>query len=189
MNSTNFVKKISIISISAAVVGTLLLSLMIFSIVKTNKDIATLTHQVQQEENKQKGFSSGESLIEEANPDIAKIQSSVIEKDGDVTFIENIEGLAREHKLGIVINSLALAGEKNMALHGLNILNVSFEVKGSWSDAYFFSTLLENLPYVYRINTFDIQNTGDLTNLDPNITASASGTWKVSVNMSVLKKI
>ncbi len=161
----------------------------IHSLVTTNQNIATLTHTIAVDTQQQQSISSTAALVNGDSPDVARVESSIIASDGDVSFIEYLETLARNYNLQVVINSLSLSDDATLTGNGLSTLQVQFEVKGSWSNVYRFTSNIETLPYSFKMNKIDIVNTGDTANLDSTKSTPAPGVWQGLFDMNVLKHI
>ncbi len=179
------------ILITLCVVVALVLGALYFglnTIIQTNKTIADSSHTLVVEKQKQQAVSSVAALIATANPDIARVNNSVVSTDGDVTFIELLESTAATYKLQVVIDSLSLADDPTLAGSNMDVLQVKAEVKGSWQNVYLFTSRIESLPYVVKMNGIDIVNTKDMTNIDPTKQTPAGGPWQEQIDMNVLKR-
>jgi hypothetical protein len=182
-------KNILILLSVLMLVGFGILGLEVYSIIQTNKSVADLSHTISVEAHQQQTQSLATTLVNNADPDISLVNNSVLTSDGDVSFIEYLESVAKSYNLQVVIDSLSLADDSTLAPDNMDLLQVKVDVKGSWTDVYLFTSRIEALPYSVRIDGVDILNTKNIGSLDPAVVTPASGAWQETVNMSVLKRI
>ncbi len=128
---------------------------------------------------------SMQNFIMESESEIAKINSSIISKDGEVAFIENLESRARSYNLKIEIDSLNLASnDTKTASSTVSTLKIKASAEGSWANIYKFISEVESLPERIKINKISLSYRGDL--LDQTI-PEQNKIWGASFEVSVLK--
>ena len=113
--------------------------------------------------------------------DIDQLKKIFVQKQGEVEFIESIEGLAEENKLSIDINNISIDSPKELSEQGLEYLVVRLSVKGSWDGVWRFSQMLEVLPYSINIQSIALLK-------EESDVETATSVWKGVYNVKVLKK-
>lgn len=126
---------------------------------------------------------SAQKIIENLSLDIEHINNSIVSRDGEVEFIENLEGVAKESGLSIEINSILLETNPKLASSSVSILRVRAKTKGSWSDSYLFLSRLESLPYKVKINKFGLVNSSEVISGS----SRSNSVWQSSFEIDVLK--
>ncbi len=124
-------------------------------------------------------------MIERSALDIEKIDSSIVAKDGDVVFIENLEGLAKQNKLSIDISSLTFNDDTPASAAGLTVFKISAKTSGSWSGTYAFLSEIESLPYKVKITRYSAVTTGPSVGTDEKTLNNAI--WSSLLELEVLK--
>lgn len=186
MNQSKLYKKIIVgLSIGAS----LLFSVIYFvysDIREKNGKISLIEQELLSQNNKYDHSISMQKLVKSIEPDIRKINSSIIPKSGDVDFIEELESVAKGHNLSIKIDSLSLVSDTKIASSSVNTLKIKANAEGTWSNVYIFLSELESLPYKIKINRFTIVNSDDLA-LDGTRVVNQGNKWQVTFEISVLE--
>jgi hypothetical protein len=124
-----------------------------------------------------------QELLENVSPEITKIKSRVVEANGTVAFITNLESLAREIGASLTISSVV---EKPATKEGENFeyLTLSLAVHGSWNQVYRLLEIIESLPYKTSISAVSFNQTVTTTEKDK----SPQSRWDEKITLQVLKK-
>jgi len=121
---------------------------------------------------------STQKTIDGLDSQIRLMNDSVVSKEGEVGFIEELESIARESGLSIAIDSLVLDNNLELAPNSIDILKIKGKVAGSWSGNYKFLARLESLPVKVKINRFSLTNTSS---------EETVGKWQGVFELDVLK--
>jgi len=114
---------------------------------------------------------------------ILLLQTFFIQKEGEVDFIEFIEQSARSQGLEVSISTVSVDSPKNINMYGMEYFILDFTVKGSWSQVFNFSRMLQVLPYAHNLQSVNLIREGANEN-----DISKPGTWKGLYTIKVLKK-
>jgi len=120
--------------------------------------------------------------FESIQEDIDRFKKILVQKQGEVEFIEYIEGLAQESGLGIEINNISIESPVDLAEQGMEYMSVRLEVEGSWASVWRFSQMLEVIPYSLRIQSVGLFKQDSESGTDISVF-----TWKGVYNIKVLK--
>lgn len=121
-----------------------------------NEHISLITNKVLFQSDEQNYLLSTQKVIQSISSDIDHINNSVIQKGGDVKFIEGLESLARRSGLSISIDSLTILDNPDLASSSIKTLQIRAKTSGSWFGNYKFLSELEAMPVKIRVNKFDI---------------------------------
>jgi Tfp pilus assembly protein PilO len=99
--------------------------------------------------------------LQDSKSDIDKVDGSILSSDGNVGFIEKIETLAKDNSLNISIDSLSVEDIPTIDSNSLTSLKIRASAQGSWPDMVVFLTKLESMPFVMRVEKFDLLNSSD----------------------------
>ncbi len=152
-----------------------------------NEHISSLIQQLDFQSSRQEYLVSTQRMIENLNSDMTKINDSIVSKDGDVEFIENLENRAKNKGLTINIESLNVEDDPTSTASSITKLKLSAKTKGSWDGTYTFLSELESLPFKIKIEKFSIVNESRSEVLDGKQTYTYSPDWKTSFEIVVLK--
>ncbi|MBA3550846.1 hypothetical protein H0W32_01395 [Patescibacteria group bacterium] len=119
-----------------------------------------------------------------SGPDIEKLSSRIVSRDGTVAFLEMIEKIARD--TGLIIDTESV----NVAASPINIeefetLNLVLSTRGTWSNTYRFLSILETLPYKVTITGAEINQLEEGV-LSEGISVSTTP-WSGSFTFNVIK--
>jgi hypothetical protein len=128
-----------------------------------------------------------ERTIQNADPDIIRINNSIIAKDGDVEFIETLEQMAKTNGLSVSIDSLTLENNPILAGSNVTILRIKAKTQGSWLGTYTFLSELESLPLKIKVDKFGFANGGSDTQTPSGKSAKATVVWQSIFEIVVLK--
>lgn len=123
------------------------------------------------------------SSYESSRADILLFQSFFIKKEGEVDFIEFIEQAARAQGLDVSIDTVSIDSPKNVNVYNMEYFILNFTVKGSWSQVFNFSRMLQVLPYAHNIQAVNLIHEGGSEN-----NTSKTSVWKGVYTIKVLKK-
>ena len=142
------------------------------SIKSDNENTSALLSQISIQSKKQAYLASAKDVIDTIKPKITLIDSSVIPKDGDIGFIESLEGMSHGDRLSVTIDSLD--EEDNLGSNSVVALKVMLRTNGTWDETYKLLARLEALPYKVKISQYSLVNAGN-------------DAWQSSFEMRVLK--
>jgi hypothetical protein len=130
---------------------------------------------------------SEQKKINDIDLEINLINNSIIPKEGEIEFIENLELIARENGLSMEINSLVFDDNLNLASSSTEILKIKAKTKGSWSGNYEFLARLESLPVKIKINKFGLTNTSSDIISGVSKNSLLNNIWQSTFEIDVLK--
>jgi hypothetical protein len=135
---------------------------LLFQNVKDQTENASkIQNDISSTESQNQYVMSLQESLKNSNPDITKIDNSILSTDQDVTFIESFETLAKNNGLSIVINSLSVGDIPNVTSNNLTSLEIRASAKGSWIGTISFLSKLEAMPFIMRVEKFDLANSSD----------------------------
>ena len=152
-----------------------------------NENHHTLSHGLLFQNDKQDYLVSTQKTIDNINPDITRINSSVVSKEGEVSFIENLESIARINGLSIEIDSLVFEDRGDSSSSLISVLKIKAKTKGSWYGSYVFLARLESLPFKIKIDRFSLANTGTEVPVPDEKGGVPNGDWQSTFEIAVLK--
>lgn len=148
---------------------------------KTNRNVANLEHNLDMQNRQQQYLSATEVMITSNDSRIARVNESVISKDGDVAFIDMLESKAKARGLSIVIDSLSLDDTPSLTSSNLTMFRVKAHTQGGWTGSYAFLGDIESLGFTLQVNSFAISTQSE------DEKDIAKGVWNGLVDISVLK--
>ncbi len=185
MQNNKFLKIILFV-LGLAVLLVFVLYYFVYEDIKSkNQHVSTLSNDLSSQSAKRDYLILTQKVIQNIGIDINRINNSIIAKDGDVKFIENLESIARQNGLTMTIDSLVLADNPEFASSSITTLQIRAKTKGNWSGNYKFLVELESLPIKIRVNKFDLSNTAVETGSD--VKKAGVGIWQSTFEISVLK--
>ncbi len=178
-----FIKIIGVLALSSLSLFGVIYFVYI-EIKEKNEKILTVDQDISTQNSKRDYLVLAQKLIEDIEPDIAKINNSIVNSNGDVAFIENLESIARSYNLSIQIESLTIENDPKNESNPVSTLKIKAKIDGSWANAYVFLSELESLPFKLKINKFNFISSGEVLSVDK--TSSNIG-WQALFEISVLK--
>lgn len=155
----------------AVVICFLYFSLLSMVNKKQRGDLLTATTRLKSLEMAQANFSTFEKLLRDTKDEREKLDTFMVEKKTIASFIENLEMLAKH--AGVEITK-TLSIEKNTQRSKESLLKFNLRAKGSFKDIYYFSLLLESMPYKIRIRKMAMGTSG------ATVSSVTSGTLAIS---------
>lgn len=149
-----------------------------------SEKIAMADNDLSQKNNRYNYLVSMQKLVSDIEPEIEKINNSIILRTGDVAFIENLEGLARSYDLSVQIESLNLVSDPKSSSSTPATLRIKAKTIGSWANSYLFLSELESLPFKIKVNKFAFQISKDIPKDGKSL---PNNIWETSFEISVLK--
>ncbi len=101
------------------------------------------------------------STYEKIKPDIDKVNGYFITKEDQISFIENVENLAKKNNLDIEIGNITVEKNTDLVKNDLEYLVLKINTVGSWDGNYRFLGLLETMPYHLFIKRMSISLKSD----------------------------
>jgi hypothetical protein len=146
-----------------------------------NEHISSLSQELELETSRQEYLVSTQRTVESLTPDIDAVSGSIVASDGDVSFIESLESVAKGSGLSISIDSLSI-DDTAVASDSITALDVRAKMQGSWAGTYGFLAQLESLPWKVQIVRFDFRgDPGDGS------VKGAAPVWSTAFEIRVLK--
>lgn len=186
MKDNKHLKKILVLPVLLVLVMMGVIIFVFLSIKNKNEHISDLRNDLAFQVTKQQNMISMDQLVEKARPEISLIDNSIIAKDGDVAFIEDLEEIAKSSGLSIDIESLSFEENPVASSSSMTTLKVKANTKGSWLGTYKFLAQVEALPFRVKINNFAFINSSDETVFNKKKIANPLG-WQSKFEISVLK--
>lgn len=181
MKNKSNLKKILIVVIILETIVILGYYLLFSKIIDKNKNISFLKNNLAMQIDRQQYMLSMRKNFRSTDSDITKINQSIVDKEEDVSFIENIENIARRNNLSIKIESLYLKNDPSFP-NDLVILSARITIVGGWQGLYSFLNEIESLPTKIKINKLAITK-----NMDAQNDSIKIGDWQGVFEINVLK--
>jgi hypothetical protein len=186
MKENKFLKEI-LITLTLLVVGVVALFVLVFFMIKAkNEQISNLKNNLSSYVVRQQNMMSMDRMVKNATSDIDLVNSSVVASDGDVKFIENLEGIAKDNGLTMKIDSLVFENNPSVASSSMVLFNIKANTTGAWAGTYRFLAQIESLPFKIKVSNLAFLNAVDETVFDANKLKSDS-VWQGKFEISVLK--
>ena len=148
-----FARTKSIALVSVLIAGFLLVAYGFLTqyIVKLNTSAAELTATIQTEVERDRQLRSLERLLGELKSEESGLDNRFIKPEGEVVFLELLEQIARDAKVGLEVASVSLQldPEENRPFEWIKL---AFRADGSWNQLFHFLMLLETAPYVIKLD-------------------------------------
>ena len=130
-------------------------------------------------------INSTKKILSSLGEDRKRVDDYIVVRDGDVAFLEDLEGLAKNGNLSVEVESLSLESSEDLSVQGLTTLKIRVRVIGSWSSIYKFLSQTENMPFkviIDKVNLISKMSGG-------NSVIGTGNTWEGSFEIRVLKYI
>ena len=150
--NTQFKKNVVFLSVMFFILG-FGIYFLFFNILDKNKNTSYLMGQINLQTNRKENIASLNKLIAENDSQLTKLSNSIVEKGGEVGFIENLEKLAHDNGLTVEISSLSVVDSAN---HQMENLTIKGQAVGNWLDSYKFLRKLESMQYKIKLDKFDL---------------------------------
>lgn len=124
---------------------------------KRDGDLYSAISKLRELESAQSNFSTYDKFLRDTQIDRLKLDALVVEKNTLAGFIEEIEMLAKHANVEI---TKSLSVEKNPQKPKESMIRFNLRSKGTFRDAYYFSLLVENIPYKIRIKKMALATSG-----------------------------
>jgi mannitol-specific phosphotransferase system IIBC component len=148
--------------LSVIVVLFLIAIFMLFQNIKNQmEDASNLQNKIDVATRQNQYTISLQKSLQNSKADIDKVNSSILSSDGNVSFIEKFETLAKNNGLNVSIDSLSVEDIPNINSDNLTSLVVRASAEGSWTGTIVFLTSLESFPFAMRVEKFDLLNSSD----------------------------
>lgn len=183
MNRIPFLKKILIVEAVFILVFSALYYLGYADMVRIGSRMSQLSSVLSERAERERNVDTVKRSVEARSADIATVDASLVPPDGDVTFIEEIENLAKREGLTVGIDSLSFA-DVGGAESGLSAFDIKIRTSGQWAPTYTFLRQIETLPIKVSISSVALSSPfGDQVN-----PVRGEGDWRLSLSVRVLKK-
>jgi Tfp pilus assembly protein PilO len=187
MINSKFIKKIIILLILIEILICVMYYFGFVNLKKKNENISVLRNNLSSQIEKQQYMFSTQKMMKNTDSDITRVNNSLIQKDEDIKFIENIEGIARGNGLIIKIDNLAFEDDPSFSSNGLTILRIKASMSGNWAGMYSFLSQIETLPSKIRIDKFALTNNAGQISTDAEKPTAPGNDWQGVFEISVLK--
>jgi Tfp pilus assembly protein PilO len=124
-------------------------------------------------------------LLDDVGPDVEKIKTRIVDVNGTVPFISQLEALAKDAGATMVISTVEVKKAETEG-DGFEYLTMSITSQGSWNSIYRLITMIESLPYKVAISKVTLKQE-TYTGQGGESAAPTSG-WSAGINMGVLKR-
>lgn len=152
-------------------------------LINKNENNTRMLDQIQSESGREVYVSTIKKQLQTLDPEIKKVGKTIVGSNDVISFIEELESIARNNGLSIKNNSIS--EEVDAKLSSTTVfLKIRSETNGPWSGTYKFLSELESLPYKVRVNSFSMSS-GQTT--DASGLPSVSGSWLSTFEIKVLK--
>ncbi len=151
-------------------------------IVLSGEHISTLMQQSASMSHDAENIKKFNTSLDHIKPQIDQIDSYFVASDGEVSFIEQVEGLAKKDGLTVSIDSVGITNTDTLTSGGIAYLTMKINTAGTWEHTYQFLSEIEDMPYRIFIDQTDIASMYDGS-------PANTGMWKGGFSIKVLKKI
>src|ERR1035437_724577 len=160
---------------------------MLFQNIKNqNENSSNLQNEIDLSAKQNQYTMSLQKSLQDSNSNIKKVNDSILSSGGTVGFIEKLENVAKDNGLNIIVDSLSVEDIHGVTSDGLTSLKILASAQGSWTGTIVFLTKLESLPFIMRVEKFDLANSSDnLTGLPTPI--SSAQNWLSTFEIRVLE--
>jgi hypothetical protein len=144
--------------------------LMVFQVERQGEQLGEQIATLEAERAQEDSFFRLKKIAEDTKNDRAKLDSYFLESENDsIDFLNFIEGLAPDYGVVLNTNSLEVVEDADTADRWIE---VSFTFSGSRMQVDNFLIILENLPYVLRIDEYSMNK-------------KSGAEWEANVSMRV----
>ncbi len=154
-------------------------------IANRNRHASVISHDLYSENNNQSYLTSAQRSLEESSVKISQINGAIVEKDGDVKFIETLEAVAKQNSVVIDIDTLSIENDPKLASTSVTSLKVRAKSDGSWANTYKFLADLEAMPFRIKVNKFTMTSSPDA--VSPGGKPYGTNNWESYFEIKVLK--
>lgn len=154
--------------------------LYLFNLVRNKQggDFLAAISNLKELETSQSNYSIYDKVLRETKEDREKLDSFVIGKNSVADLIEELEIMGKHANVEI---NKTLSVEKNPQKAKESIIKFNMRARGSLKDVYYFTFLVENMPYKLRIRRLAMATS--------NVGASAASLGVVSSSVSNTKAV
>ncbi|MEN9614368.1 MAG: hypothetical protein RLZZ347_675 [Candidatus Parcubacteria bacterium] len=116
------------------------------------------------------------TMLTDSKGEINVLDARIIPKDGEVAFLDRLEGLGRFAGVKLTTDAFGLGSVGDMSAGLFQQVGVSVSVDGSYSSVRYFLSLLETLPYSLTLSSVSLERAG----------ASGKASWHGSFKITAL---
>lgn len=127
------------------------------------------------------------ALLADVGPDIESLKTRIIGSDDTVSFIDNIETMARQTGATITVDAVS----EKPAVEGKDYeyISLTMSTEGSWNHVHTFVSMIESLPYKVTINSLTLdQQAFEEEKANASSTKQVQRSWRGTIIIDVLKK-
>jgi hypothetical protein len=150
-------------------------SLLFLEVRKVNKEIASIQHEINSEDEREAGLKLAGRGVNETTIDREYLKGLFVGKSGTVAFIEKIESIASESGVSVTISSLIV---EPSTFADLEKILIKFNAEGSWQNMYQFMLRVDSLPAALEWNRYSLFKQAK----------EGNNLWTLSGDLSVLKE-
>lgn len=153
-----------------------------------NVRIAELSNAILTQMARQDILQATKERVAETVAEREKLDHYFISKDSVVPFLNSLQSLGIENGLSVKLNMVDIEPSP-VSEDTFEVVKISLEALGSWSDGYRFLSLIELMPLKVSVARADLQkNVG----AEPSVNAdkkspSRSYPWRLTIDMAILK--
>ncbi len=173
-------KSLMYITVVGAFLATSAAGALFFLTSVLNNSIGSIEEELLSRKQQEEIAQNGKRLLEVIKVEREKLNSYLVAKDGAVSFIEQIEALARHTNVDLSVEgvgALPLSDSKTF-----EYLTLQADGEGSFRNVYWLLSLIEQLPHSVTINSLSL---GRRTTAEPQKTLEDS--WEITFNLSARK--
>lgn len=163
-----------IVALAAALLAGGLLVFLYVESSSARGAVAAMKDEIARAQRKEALGATLRTALMETAPERAELGTHFIQKNGDVSFIEGVEELARIARVTVSIQSVAVS-EGNGALPALRM---DLRAAGGWASVVHFLALADALPVVHAISSMSLD--GKEGNL--------AAPWVLSMSLTAYKR-
>lgn len=153
-----------------------------------NADTAELSNNILAQMARQDILQATKERVAETTAEREKLDNYFIGKDGVVPFLNSLQALGNDNGLSVKLNMVDIEPSP-VSADTFEVVKISLEALGSWSDGYRFLSLIELMPLKVSVTRADLQKNVDT---EPAVNTNKkslprSYPWRLTVDMAILK--
>ena len=193
MKNISNTSKILIASIFLVILVYCIYGLLFWTIKGENEKVSILSNEAKIDLQKDESLRATKVSLSNNKDSIENIDSHFLAPDGVVGFIEGLESLGREAGVSISVASVTVEADSKNKNDFKETLRLRVITTGSWSNTYYFISLLENLPLSAEIKnaTLSLPGASDkLAFTGASVSSrkpAAEEKWKGEIELTVRK--
>jgi len=183
------IRKITAVFIIALAFNFAVLGLYVFvflQIRQKNVNIAELSDAISRQIEQQDILRATKEKVAQTSAEREKLDQYFIDKDGVVPFLNSLQSLGVSNGLSVKLSAVTIEPSP-VSKDIFEVVKISVEALGSWTDAYRFLSLVELMPLNVSIIRADLNKN---TEIKPSVGAKSQTrnfSWRLSLDIGILK--